>query len=151
VIQEDLDMSENDGSIMRGKRRPKRFLTPPHKYEIWFRLVRQEVTIAEAAAAEQVDRSTIIRIRTVVKDGALAALAASKPGGGCPATRLRAGAGEGRGCAAVGGLQGARGEADAGGGKRRLGLSGRVPHRVDAATKAGLLDLIDEAVPSLSG
>jgi putative transposase len=27
-----------------------------------------------------------------------------------------------------------------------LGLSGRVPHRVDAATKAGLLDLIDQAV-----
>ncbi len=26
-----------------------------------------------------------------------------------------------------------------------MGLSGRVPHRVDAATKAGLLDLIDEA------
>jgi putative transposase len=26
-----------------------------------------------------------------------------------------------------------------------LGLSGRVPHRVDAATKAGLLDLLDEA------
>ena len=27
-----------------------------------------------------------------------------------------------------------------------MGLSGRVPHRVDAATKAGLLDLLDEAV-----
>jgi putative transposase len=27
-----------------------------------------------------------------------------------------------------------------------LGLSGRVPHRVDAATKAGLLDLLDEAL-----
>ncbi len=27
-----------------------------------------------------------------------------------------------------------------------MGLSGRVPHRVDAATKAGLLDLIDEAL-----
>jgi len=27
-----------------------------------------------------------------------------------------------------------------------VGLSGRVPHRVDAATKAGLLDLLDEAV-----
>jgi putative transposase len=27
-----------------------------------------------------------------------------------------------------------------------LGLSGRVPHRVDAVTKAGLLDLLDEAV-----
>ena len=43
-------------------------------------------------------------------------------------------------------MQGARGEADAGRGKRRLGLSGHVPRRVDAATKAGLLDLVDEAV-----
>jgi hypothetical protein len=43
-------------------------------------------------------------------------------------------------------VQGARGASDAGGGKRRLGLSGRVPGRVDAATKAGLLDLIDDAV-----
>jgi hypothetical protein len=38
------------------------------------------VTIAEAAAAQQVDRSTIMRIRTVAKACALAALAASKPG-----------------------------------------------------------------------
>jgi hypothetical protein len=43
-------------------------------------LVGQEVTIAEAAAQRHVDRSTIMRIRTVAKDGALAALAASKPG-----------------------------------------------------------------------
>jgi transposase len=50
------------------------------KYEIWLQLVRQEVTIAEAAAAQHVDRSTIMRIRTVAKEGALAALAASKPG-----------------------------------------------------------------------
>ena len=61
------------------------FLTRSQKYEIWLRLVRQEVTIAEAAATEQVDRSTIIRIRTVAKDGALAALAASKPGVGARA------------------------------------------------------------------
>jgi putative transposase len=27
-----------------------------------------------------------------------------------------------------------------------LGLSGRVPHRVDAATKSGLLELLDEAL-----
>jgi hypothetical protein len=45
-----------------------------------FSLVRQEVTIAEAAASQPVDRSTILRIRTVAKQGALAALAASKPG-----------------------------------------------------------------------
>jgi hypothetical protein len=38
------------------------------------------VTIAEAATQEQVDRSTIMRIRMVAKEGALAALAASKPG-----------------------------------------------------------------------
>lgn len=43
-------------------------------------------------------------------------------------------------------MQGARGEVDVGRGKRRLGLSGRVPRRVDAATKAGLLDLLDDAV-----
>ena len=62
------------------KRRPKRFLSPSQKYEIYLQLVRQEVTIAEAAASQQVDRSTILRIRTVAKEGALAALAASKPG-----------------------------------------------------------------------
>ena len=78
-------MSENEGSSKPAKRRAKRFLTPSQKYEIWLRLVRQEVTIAEAAATEQVDRSTIIRIRTVAKDGALAALAASKPGVGAKA------------------------------------------------------------------
>lgn len=78
-------MSENDGSTGPGKRRAKRFLSPSQKYEIWLRLVRQEVTIAEAAAGEQVDRSTIMRIRTVAKEGALAALAASKPGAGAKA------------------------------------------------------------------
>ena len=73
-------MSESSGATSRGKRRAKRFLTPSQKYEIWLRLVRQEVTIAEAAAERHVDRSTIMRIRTVAKEGALAALAASKPG-----------------------------------------------------------------------
>src|SRR5674536_403079 len=48
----------------QGRRRTKRFLSASLKYEIWLRLVRQEVTIAEAAAAEHVDRSTIMRIRT---------------------------------------------------------------------------------------
>ncbi|WP_448071157.1 helix-turn-helix domain-containing protein [Georgenia yuyongxinii] len=41
--------------------------------------------MAEAAAAQQVDRSTIVRIRTVAKEGALAALSASKPGKGARA------------------------------------------------------------------
>lgn len=73
-------MTEIEPGTERAGRRAKRFLSPSQKYEIWLQLVRQEVTIAEAAAAEHVDRSTIMRIRTVAKEGALAALAASKPG-----------------------------------------------------------------------
>ena len=80
MIQEDLFMSEIDPGAGGGRRGRKRFLSPSQKYEIWLQLVRQELTIAEAAAAQHVDRSTIMRIRMVAKEGALAALAASKPG-----------------------------------------------------------------------
>lgn len=73
-------MSENTPGSRPRSRRGKRFLSPSQKYEIWLQIVRQEVTVAEAATAQQVDRSTIMRIRTVAKEGALAALAASKPG-----------------------------------------------------------------------
>lgn len=73
-------MSENEPKSGAGKRRPKRFMSPSQKYEIWLQLVRQEVTVAQVAATEQVDRSTIMRIKQVAKDGALTALAASKPG-----------------------------------------------------------------------
>ena len=64
----------------RSGRGSKRFLTPLQKYEIWLQLVRQEVTMAEAAATHQVDRSTVVRIREVAKEGALAALSESRPG-----------------------------------------------------------------------
>ena len=64
----------------RAGRRSKRFLSPSQKYEVFLQLVRQEVTMMEAADAWQVDRSTIMRIRTVAKQGALEALAGSKPG-----------------------------------------------------------------------
>ncbi|NLT56843.1 MAG: hypothetical protein GXX79_20215 [Actinomycetales bacterium] len=73
-------MSESERGTDRAGRRAKRFLSVSLKYEIWLQLVRREVTVAEAAAEHQVDRSTIMRIRTVAKEGALAALAASKPG-----------------------------------------------------------------------
>lgn len=101
----------------RTQRREKRFLTASQKFEIWLQLVWQEATVAEVAATHRVDRTTINRIKQVAKDGALLALAASKPG-------VKAGRRE----------------------NGRLGLSGRVPRRVDAATKAGLLDLINDAV-----
>src|SRR5512132_3372678 len=56
-----------------------------------------------------------------------------------------AGGGTGGGGPAGRGGPGAGGQADAGGGKRALGLSGRVPARVDQATKAGLLELLEQA------
>ena len=74
-------MSTNESSVPR-KRRPKKVLSPSAKYEIWLQLVRGEATIAQAAATAGVDRSTIMRLRQVAKDGALAALAESKPGVG---------------------------------------------------------------------
>jgi len=73
-------MTELERGIDRLGRRAKRFLTPLQKYEIWLQLLRQETTIAEAADRYGVDRSTIMRLRTVAKDGAIQALASSKPG-----------------------------------------------------------------------
>ena len=73
-------MTEHERGRDRLGRRAKRFLTPLQKYEIWLQLVRGETTIAEAADRYGVDRSTIMRLRTVAKDGALVALAESRPG-----------------------------------------------------------------------
>jgi transposase len=73
-------MDEEGRSSDRAGRRVKRFLSPSQKCEIWLRLIRGEVAMAEAAAAAQVDRSTVLRIRQVAKEGALAALAESRPG-----------------------------------------------------------------------
>jgi transposase len=63
-----------------GGRRGKRFLSPSEKYEIWISLVRGEYTIVQAAERAGVDRSTIMKLRSVARQGALDALAASKPG-----------------------------------------------------------------------
>ena len=63
-----------------GGRRPKRFLSPSQKYEIWIGLLRGEYTMAEAAERAGVDRSTVMKLRVVAKQGALDALAASRPG-----------------------------------------------------------------------
>jgi transposase len=63
-----------------GGRRGKRFLAPSEKYEIWVSLVRGEYTIMQAAERAGVDRSTIMKLRQVARQGALDALAASRPG-----------------------------------------------------------------------
>ena len=66
-------------STQPGRKR-KRFLAPQEKYEIWMQLLRGEVTVGEAADRAAVDRSTISKIREVARQGALDALAQSRPG-----------------------------------------------------------------------
>ena len=66
-------------STQHGMKR-KRFLAPQEKYEIWMQLVRGETTVGEAADRARVDRSTIAKLREVARQGALAALARSRPG-----------------------------------------------------------------------
>lgn len=61
-------------------RKRKRFLAPQEKYEIWMQLVKAETTISEAAERAGVDRSTISKLRDVARQGALDALAQSRPG-----------------------------------------------------------------------
>lgn len=72
-------MSTNQVPPGRGS---KKVLSPSMKYEIWLRLIRGEVTMGQAATEVGVDRSTIVRLRKVAKEGALDALAASRPGRG---------------------------------------------------------------------
>jgi transposase-like protein len=73
-------MSDAKRGVDRAGRRAKRFLSPSQKYEIWLQLVRQETTMAEAASQWEVDRTTVMRLCTVAKEGALAALSESRPG-----------------------------------------------------------------------
>lgn len=80
-------MSQSSDGREAGGRRRKRFLSPSEKYEIWISLLRGEVTTREAADRAGVDRSTIMKLRQVAKEGALGALAASRPG-------VKAGAGK---------------------------------------------------------
>ena len=61
-------------------RRPKRFLSAEQKYELWLKILCGELTSQQAALEAGVDRTTIMTLRKVAKDGAIAALQASRPG-----------------------------------------------------------------------
>jgi transposase len=73
-------MTQHDPRRDRLGRRAKRFLSPTEKYELWLQLATGELSQSEAAERFGIDRSTVMRIRQVAKQGALEALAASKPG-----------------------------------------------------------------------
>jgi transposase-like protein len=65
---------------MTEQRKAKRFLSGEQKYDLWVRMLTEQITPAQAAAEAGVDRSTISNVRRTAKDGAIAALTASKPG-----------------------------------------------------------------------
>jgi len=65
--------------IENGGRR-RRQLTPDEKWQVFLEVVSQQLSQADAARKWNVDVSTVMKVRRLAKDGALAAFAASKPG-----------------------------------------------------------------------
>jgi transposase len=63
-----------------GKPRKRRQLTPEEKWEIFLEVTSQELSQADTARKWNVDVSTVVRLRQLAKDAAVAAFAASKPG-----------------------------------------------------------------------
>jgi len=63
-----------------GKPRKRRQLSPEEKWEVFLEVTSQQLTQADAARKWNVDVSTVIRVRQLAKDAALAAFAASRPG-----------------------------------------------------------------------
>src|SRR4051812_35687144 len=61
-------------------RRAKRFLTAEQKYDVWQLMLSGQITTVQAAAEAGVDRSTVMTLRKTARDGAIAALQASRPG-----------------------------------------------------------------------
>jgi transposase-like protein len=65
---------------VRRSARRKRSLSGEEKYQIWQQLLTGELTQRQAAEQWNVDPTTIMRIRRVGREGALSALAQSRPG-----------------------------------------------------------------------
>ena len=83
-------MSGPNGKSRSRRSRP---LSAEEKLQIWQQLLTRELSQREAAERWNVDPTTIMRIRRVGREGALAALAQSRPGrqnGGVEDAELRA-------------------------------------------------------------
>jgi|SRR5579875_4320 len=66
--------------LENGKPRKRRQLSPEEKWEIFLEVTSQELSQADCARKWGIDVSTVIRLRRLAKDAALAAFASSKPG-----------------------------------------------------------------------
>jgi transposase len=73
-------LNQEDEMMENGTPRRRRQLSPKEKWEVFLEVTSQQLTQADAARKWGVDVSTVIRIRQLAKDAALAAFAASKPG-----------------------------------------------------------------------
>lgn len=67
-------------STVNGRKPRRRRLSLSEKYELWISILTGQATQREAADRSGVDRSTVVHICRVAKQGALSALAASVPG-----------------------------------------------------------------------
>ncbi len=72
--------SNASGARARNGARRGRSLGAEEKYTIWQQLLTGELSQRQAAEQWNVDPTTIMRIRRIGKEGALTALAQSKPG-----------------------------------------------------------------------
>src|SRR4051794_28054044 len=108
-----------------GPRRKGRQLSPEEKWQGFLEVTSQQLSQADAARKWGVDVSTVIKLRRLAKDAALAAFAAAKPG-----RPRRSSRSSWRGCGprrqALGSDQGAGGGALAAPGKAALELFGPV-------------------------
>jgi transposase-like protein len=69
-----------DAKDVSSRRRPKRQLSAEERLQIWLELVSGQASQRDAAQRWGVDPTTIMRIRKVARQGALQALAQSRPG-----------------------------------------------------------------------
>jgi transposase-like protein len=73
-------LNQEDVMMENGKQRKRRQLSPEEKWEIFLEVTSQELSQADAARRWNVDVSTVVRLRQLARDAALAAFASAKPG-----------------------------------------------------------------------
>jgi transposase len=73
-------LNQEDEMMENGTPRTRRQLSPEEKWEVFLEVTSQQLAQADAARKWGVDASTVIRIRQLAKDAALAAFASAKPG-----------------------------------------------------------------------
>jgi transposase-like protein len=73
-------LNEEDVMMENGKPRKRRQLTAEEKWENFLEVTSQELSQADAARKWNVDVSTVVRLRALARDAALAAFVSAKPG-----------------------------------------------------------------------